>query len=193
MKNGEYMELLNCKSADEVYEKVRGWSSELSAHEHLVRSTILDIQASLEGLLKDVYYQILLTVLFQGEDEAENEKARDDLYKTITKMNFSAVFRVLRPILQAYPSSDLAPIQAINDLRNEVAHSKDIINAQYKGRNPFQDADTLAQVFLEAWAARDALRKFYQRMIEEPAAISAHYVNSYRANYDKVRAEEDES
>jgi hypothetical protein len=192
MNNSEYMELLNCQSDDEVYKKVRDWSSDLATHEHLVRSTILDIQASLEGLLKNLFYHILATVLFQGNDEVKNEKAKDDLKKTITKMNFSSIYRIFQPIFQAYPDSDLSPIQAINDLRNEVAHSKDLSSIQYKGRNPFKDADSLAQVYLEAWAARDALKKFYQVMIKEPAAISADYAAFYYANYDKVQAETDD-
>jgi len=189
MKPGDYMDLLHCETPEQVYERVSDWSSELTPREHLVRSTILDIQASLEGLLKNVYYQVLLTVLFQGEDEAGNEKAKDDLFNTITKMNFSSMFRVMRPLLKAFPSTDLEPIQSLNDLRNKVAHRQDMSKIEYKGRDPFNDADCLAQVYLDAWAARAELRKFYERMIEDPRALSAHYRRFYEENYDKPRKE----
>jgi hypothetical protein len=188
LEPGEYMELIHCTSEDQVLETIKNWSSELSDREHLIRSTILDIQAGLEGLLKNVFYQILLTVLFLGEDENKNLKAKDELYHSITKMNFSAVYRILRPIFQAYPDPDLDPIPEINDLRNRIAHTRTLSDLTYKGRNPFADADSLAQVYLEAWAARDALRKFYQRMVKEPAAISAHYAQFYRENFDKNQA-----
>ena len=192
MNIGEYMAMMDCQSSDEVYEKVSSWSSELSTHDHLVRSTILDIQASLEGLLKNVYFHILLTVLFQGKDKKKNESARDELFKTITRMNFSSIYRTLRPILQTYPDSDLYPIQAINDLRNDVAHSNEFSSIQYKGRNPFKDADSLAQVYLEAWAARESLKEFYHHMVKDPAAISAHYPEFGRTKFDNSKFENNE-
>jgi hypothetical protein len=180
MKNGDFMKLISCRTPEEVYERVRGWSSDLSQDEHLVRSTILDIQASLEGQLKYVLNQVLMTVLFQGSDRTKNSGAEDDLYGTVAQMSFSSVFRILRPVLRAFPSKDFDAIQAINDLRNRVAHSKSLSDVKYKGRNPFTDADCFAQVFLDAWAARQGLKDFYQRMIEEPASMAALHARFYR-------------
>jgi hypothetical protein len=180
MKNGDFMKLISCRTPEEVYERVRGWSSDFSQDQHLVRSTILDIQADLEGLLKYVLNQALMAVLFQTNDEAKSNGAKDDLDKTIGQMNFSSVFRILQPILRAYPSRDLDAIQAINELRNRVAHSRSLSDVKYKGRNPFTDADCFAQVFLDAWAARKALQDFHQRMIEEPASIAALHARFYR-------------
>ena len=191
MKAGEYIELMNCHNEDEVIERIREWSSDLSPHEHLIRSTILEIQASLEGLMKDLYCKVLLLVLFQGNDEKENMKNQDDLKKSVTRLSFSSIYRILRPILQAYPDPDLTFINEINELRNQVAHLRNISEIQYKGRNPFHDVDALAQIYWEARAARDALRKFYQIMIKEPNSINTHYAKFYRENFEKEQTESD--
>ncbi len=180
MKNGDFMKLINCRTPEEVYERVRGWSFDLSKDEHLVRSTILDIQANLEGQLKFVLSQVLTTVLFRRTDEAKGSGPKDDLFTTVAQMSFSSVFRILQPLLRAYPSRDLDAIQAINALRNRVAHSRSLSDVKYKGRSPFTDADCFAQVFLDAWAARKALQDFHQRMIEEPASIAALHARFYR-------------
>ena len=193
MNEGDFMKLLNCSTEEEVLDKVKSWSSDLSDREHLVRSIILDIQASLEGLLKNLLYHILFTVLFQGENNESNERAKDNLDKTITKMNFSSVYRILEPILDAYPARDLSSIPALNDLRNRVAHSQNLSDVTYNGRNPFTNADSLAQVYLDAWAARDALRKFYKNMIEEPLAKSAYYAQFFHKNFDKLKNESEDN
>lgn len=180
MKNGDYMKLISCRTPEEVYERVRGWSSDLSKDEHLVRSTILDIQANLEGQLKFVLNQVLTTVLFPANDDAKGSGPKDDLYRTVAQMSFSSVFRILRPVLRAFPTRDLDAIQAINELRDRVAHSKSLSDVKYKGRSPFADGDCFAQVFLDAWAARKALQDFHQRTIEEPASMAALHARFYR-------------
>jgi hypothetical protein len=167
-----------------VYERVRSWSSDLSKDEHLVRSTILDVHANLEGQMKYVLQHILMTVLFQRNDEAKDGSAKDDLSGMVERMSFVSVFRTLQPVLRAFPSKDSDSIQAINDLRNRVAHSKSLSDVEYKGRNPFTDADCFAQVFLDAWVARQGLKDFYQRMVEEPASMAALHARLYRERFE---------
>jgi hypothetical protein len=48
MTRTRYMDLINCSTPEEVYVRVREWSSDLTEQEHIVRSTILDIHADIE-------------------------------------------------------------------------------------------------------------------------------------------------
>ena len=66
MSQGMYMDLIHCSTPEEVYATVRDWISDLTDHEHLVRSTILDIHADVERVMKQTLYHILLGVMFHG-------------------------------------------------------------------------------------------------------------------------------
>jgi hypothetical protein len=177
------MKLIKCEAPEQVYRRVREWTSELTDDEHLVRSTILDVHASLEGRLKYVLYDLLVGAMFRDLDEEDEsyEKKRDKLRRTVDKMNFAAVHRQLKPLLEAFPSGELANIPIVNELRNQVVHGGDTKCVQYKGRSPFTDADCLAQLYFDVWAARSELAKFLERQVDDPRALLEHYKREERA------------
>jgi len=111
---------------------------------------------------------------------ANDRKLTDaELIRAIRFM-VAAEYEAIQMYMQLAESTD-------NSLAIEVL--QDMSKIEYKGRDPFNDADCLAQVYLDAWAARAELRKFYERMIEDPRALSAHYRRFYEENYDKPRKE----
>ena len=99
--------------------------------------------------------------------EDQDEKTLKDHEKMIEGLSFGQMYRTLWPILKNWPY-DISHIQAINDLRNQVAHKKDVSSIDYKGRNPFDDADSFAQVFFDAWAVKKELGKFLHRKVIDP-------------------------
>lgn len=187
MTANRYMNLINCSTFEEVYAKVRSWSSDLSDHVHLVRSTILDIHLDIERVLKQILYHVLLGIIFHGEDEAEYELHCKKLEEMVSNLNFATVHRLLRPAFEAFAAPDLANIQPINQLRNSVAHAKDVENVLYKGRSPFTDPDCLAQLYFDGWAVRQELGHFFERMIDDPRRLMDHYASFYRENYDRLK------
>jgi hypothetical protein len=156
----EFMEMIACTTPDQVFEQVKRWSSDLTDRQHLVRSTILDIHADIERLLKQILYRRQLILVFESDDTAEYEEHKRALQKSITGLNFATVHRILRPALDAFPSPDLRDISGINELRNNVTHAGRLGDILYKNRSPFEDPDCLAQVFLEGWAIRKELGHF---------------------------------
>jgi len=186
MSKINFVDLIHCKNADEVREAVRKWSSDKTEQEQLIRSSILDMHVNVEISLKWILYQHMLTILFQDDDQKKYEKHRAILEKTISDMNFSAVHRILKPCLNAFPASELKLIGAVNDVRNSATH-KSIDAVSYKGRNPFKDHDALAELFVDCWAIRKCLSDFYERKIEDPQALAKYY-KEYYDKHQKTKA-----
>ena len=187
MPGQRYMDLINCQSPEEVYARVREWSSDLSDQEHLIRSTILDIQADIERTLKQVLYQILLPLVFHGNDEVEHEAHKAKLEGMVTGLPFSTVHRLLKSPLDAYPVDEYDDIQRINEARNYIANRTDISKLSYKSRSLFSDPDCFAQLFFDGWAVRQQLGKFYETMISSPRWHLEHYAKFYQENYHKLK------
>jgi hypothetical protein len=59
-------------------------------------------------------------------------------------------------------------IGEINNTRNAAAHSDAVERVSYKGRNPFNDPDSFAQMYLDVWAITQAMAKFFEWVIERP-------------------------
>ncbi len=134
-----YMDLLNLKTPEEVYQQVKKLASGLSDDEHLTRSCIFDLHAAVEIELRRIYYHVFRALLFQTNDEAENAKTLEKFDKMIERLSFMDMYRVLTPVLNSWPYPDLELIKAINDTRNKAAHGGDTAKALYKDRNPFRD------------------------------------------------------
>lgn len=182
--DNRYMSLINCHTTEEVRKRVREWSSSLTQDQHLIRSAILDIHASVEATLKQVLYQALLPLLFDDGDEKQNVQRRSSLERMIRGLNFGTAHRILKPAFDACPADELSDLSLINEVRNQVAHGS-VNKALYKARNPFADADSLAQLFFDAWALKQVLGDFYHTMIGDPRALAVHYERFYRDNYDR--------
>lgn len=190
MSSNRYLELLSCSNPSEVYQKAREFSSDRSENEHLTRSTILDIHANMETKLKQVLYQHMFGILFQDDNETENKKRKKSLEKTITRLSFMDVYRLLKPCLDAFPAPDFASIEHINNVRNQVTHAGSMGKVTYKDRNPYKAPDSLAQLFLDSWAVCEELTHFYQTMIADPRGIAEHYAKFYSEHYKDLQLEE---
>jgi len=181
-----YMDLINCSTPEEVYGRVREWSSDLSEHEHVVRSTILDIHTEVELKLKQVLFHSLKSLIFNGDGEEEHEKHCQELERMVTRLSLNQVHQALQPALKAAPHEEFDDIRPINEVRNSLAHSRDLSKVTYKNRSPFNDPDALAQLFFEGWAVRQQLGEFYEHMIAEPRVLAEHYAKFYAENYHRV-------
>lgn len=159
--------MIGCRTPEEVYENVKSWSSNLQDKKHTIRSTIIEIHAEIERIMKEILYWHFFKILFQDDEEDKNKKRRESLWNMVHSLNFSNVYRILKPCLKAYPASDLDNIPNINEIRNKVVHSN-INNALYKNRNPFTNFDCLAQIYVESWAVTKSLYDFRDRLVIKP-------------------------
>jgi hypothetical protein len=171
--------MINVKSPSEAYEYVKQLSSALTDDEHLVRSCIFDLHAAVEIELKRVFSHTFSPLLFRADDDDQNRESEEALDKMISKLSFAQVYRVLKPILDSWPYPDLMSIQALNDARNQVAHETDIGKVDYKGRNPFSDADCFAQMFIDVFAIREAIAEFFDHGVDYQKTVLERYVAEY--------------
>ncbi|GEM_PF-1733254 len=176
--NNRYLDMVGFSTPEEAYKKIKEWVSDLSDQDHLIRSTIFDIHAGIELELRRIFYHHNKSLLFLTGKEKEDAVVLQDFEKMIDKLSFGDMFRILKPILiHWYP--DLENIEEINKLRNQVAHRANIEDIPYRGRNPFKDADSFAQVFFDAWAIKQCLPKFFYKTIEDPKARCKEYYKAY--------------
>ena len=189
MQNKRYLDLVGFSAPEEAYKKIKEWVSGLSDDQHLIRSTIFDIHAGIELLLRQILYHYLKALIFQTSNEKENEKTLEPFDKMMEKLGFSSMYRILKPILDSWPYPDLANIQPINDLRNQVAHSNLVDEIKYKGRNPFKEEDAFAQVFFEAWAIKQELTKFFYKAVEDPRFMCKKYYEVYEKYLEEHKNE----
>jgi len=174
-----YMDMLNCTSDEEVYAKVRQLAGNLTDREQTVLSVILKIHASVEDQLRQVLRLTLHPQLFLTDDEIENEKTEMRFSKMIDKLGFRDMQRLLEPALSSWPYPELCDISEINTTRNQAAHARNTSKVSYKGRNPFTDADCLAQMFVDAFAFRAAMRKFVDHAVTRQEIILKRYTERY--------------
>ncbi|KZD14991.1 MAG: hypothetical protein AO396_07015 [Candidatus Fermentibacter daniensis] len=174
-----YMDMLNCKSDEEVYAKVRQLAGNLTDREQTVLSVILQIHASVENELRQVLQLTLHPHLFLTDDEIENEKTEIRFSIMIDKLGFRDMQRLLEPALTSWPYPELRDISEINTVRNQAAHARDIRRVSYKGRNPFTDPDCLAQMFIDTFAFRSAMRKFVDHAVTRQQTILKRYIEKY--------------
>ena len=174
-----YLDVLNFRSAKEAYEQVRQLASELTSDQHLIRSCIFDLHAAVEVELRRVFYQTFKTQLFLTDDEKQNEEAVARFGKMIGGLGFTDMYRILRPVLNSWPYPDLQSINDINATRNAAAHGNAVERVSYKGRNPFNDADCFAQMYLDVWAIKQSMARYFYKVIEGPQAQFKRYVDKY--------------
>ncbi|MEK7187473.1 MAG: hypothetical protein AAB691_01335 [Patescibacteria group bacterium] len=181
--------MVGFSTPEEAYKKIKTWVSDLSDQDHLIRSTIFDIHAGIELELRRIFYHHNKSLLFLTGKEKEDAVVLQDFEKMIDKLSFGDMFRILKPILiHWYP--DLENIDSVNKLRNQVAHKADIESITYKGRNPFKDADSFAELFIDAWAIKQCLPKFFYKAIEDPRTRCKEYYGAYEKYVLKKEAPE---
>lgn len=184
---GEYAAMINAATPEEVYQKVREWTSNLSEKEHLIRSIVLDIHATLEDRLKEILRRLLSPLIINWGDLGEYEQHKKTLLATINRMSFMRVYELLKPALDAFDrdSIDLALLSEINTLRNEAAHPKDK-DLIFRGRRLFADHDTLAHLFVSSWAMNKEIEKFIEKMIDDPIEFQRVGYNVYHGKSNPI-------
>jgi hypothetical protein len=174
-----YLELMNFRTAEEAYARVKDLASELSDDQHLIRSCIFDLHAGVEIELRRIIFHTFRPQLFLTDDEIENKRVLSQFDKMTSRLSFMDMYRVLRPILNSWPYPELKSIQDINEARIAAAHGNSVEKVFYKGRNPFKDADCFAQMYFDVWAITQAAAKFFERVIEMPKVRLKRYVDKY--------------
>ncbi|MBL7203502.1 MAG: hypothetical protein ISS63_04100 [Desulfobacteraceae bacterium] len=167
-KNNTYADQINCSTLEGVCEKIRKWNFNISKEHHLIRSAILSLHANIEGFLKQILFHHMLGLINPDFYEEDNELHIDRLSKSIDRMSFSHILKLLQPCLNAADSDTFNNLANINQIRNYATH-KDIMKARYKGRNPFTDHDALAQLFIDVEHIHSELGEFYVQKIGLPA------------------------
>lgn len=188
-KKNQYVDLVGFKTSEEAYKKIKEWTSNLSDDDHFVRSVIFDIHAGIEVLFRQIFYHHFKPIIFETGKKFEDELALDDLRKMIERLGFEQMKRILWPILKNWPY-DLSSIIPLSDLRNQVAHQNNIEEIKYKGKNPFRNADSFAQVFIDSWVVKQELTKFLRRRITGPQEECKRYYEAYKELGEKKSAKE---
>lgn len=178
-KINKYLDLVGFNTPEQAYKKIKEWTSSLTDDDHFVRSVIFDIYAGIEILFRQIFYHYFKQIVFETGKEAEDKKVFFDLEKMVEDLSFGQMYKILWPILKNWPY-DIASIKPLSDLRNQIAHQNNIEKIVYKGRNPFRDADSFAQVFFDAWATRHELIKFFHRRIIDPQEEYKRYYEAYK-------------
>ena len=124
-KNNKYAKQINCSTLEDVCEKIRKWNFNISDEHHLIRSAILSLHANIEGFLKQILFHHMLGLINPDFYEEENESHIDKLSKSIDRMSFSHILKLLQPCLNAAESNTFNNLTIINQIRNAATH-KDI-------------------------------------------------------------------
>jgi len=178
-KKDRYLDLVGFDTPEQAYRKIKEWTSNLTDDDHFVRSVIFDIHAGIEILFRQIFYHYFKPIIFETGKKDEDRKVFSDLEKMVDDLSFGQMYKVLWPILKNWPY-DIASIKSLSDLRNQVAHQSNVEKISYKGRNPFRDGDSFAQVFFDAWATRQELTKFFHRRITGPQEECKIYYKAYK-------------
>lgn len=185
MAESSYMDSMGFSTPEEAFTSVKDWSSGLSDREHLARSTIQDIQLTIEIRLKHILYEILKPAVFKGNDEAVYRENCRKVEKMLGKLNFGVVIRILEPILKATEVPEFDDIHDVNEVRGQVTHKGNLSEVEYKGLNPIDDAEGLAHLFSDAFYILQSLTKFEDAMIQAPKMEIEFLVKYYEDRKNK--------
>jgi len=178
-KTNTYMDMLSCHSEEQLFAKVRQLTSSLTDREHDILSVILQLHAAVEDELRQVLRDSLHDHLFLSDDDSENSKTETRFIKMVSKLGFINMYRLLKPALKSWPYPELDDLPVINETRNQATHGRDLTQVEYKGRNPFEDADCLAQMFLDVFAIRKVMKKFRDHAVNRQATYLRRYIEKY--------------
>ncbi|TKJ42462.1 hypothetical protein CEE37_01910 [candidate division LCP-89 bacterium B3_LCP] len=188
----KYINILGCSTKEEVLALVKSWTSDRTDMNHIVRSIVLDIHASIESMMKEILYEHLsdLILWMEGYDEL-HESCLKELDRIVKRMSFSQVHKLLRPCFKSFVATELDEyIPVINNLRNEFAHKK-TGSIKYKGRDPSEDPDCFAQIYLDSWYVHSRLNEFIERRISDQRAMNERGWECYAGRCtNKKNAEE---
>src|ERR1700730_2146193 len=190
------MDLLNIDDEAAVLQQIKQLASELSDHDHLIRSCIFDLHAAVEIELRRIYFHHFRSFFFITDDKSANRRIKDTFEKMIERLSFWDMWRVLKPIMVEW-YSDFEAIEAINNTRNAAAHGN-IEKVQYKGRSPFKEPDCLCQMYFDVLAIKQSIPKFFWCVKKPYYQLAAYYekygeIGTPQAIIDEVDKWYDES
>jgi len=139
----QYLNLVGFDTPKQAYQKIKEWTSDLTDDDHFVRSVIFGIHAGIEILFRQIFYHYFKPIVFETSKEVEDKIVFSDLEKMIDDLSFAQMCKILWPILKNWPY-DISSIKELYNLRNQVAHQNNIEKINYKGRNPFREAESFA-------------------------------------------------
>jgi hypothetical protein len=176
MLENKNMDFLDIKDEESVLVRIKQLASDLTDHEHLIRSCIFDLHAAVEFELRRIFFWHFQSLLFFTDDTERNKKIKTSFEKMIERLGFMDMWRILKPVMiEWYPDFD--NIDKINETRNKAAHS-DVKKVRYKGRNPFDNPDCLCEIYIDVWAIKQCTPKFFDRMMR-PFYLNRAYYNKY--------------
>lgn len=171
-----YIDLLNIDDEAAVLQVIKKLASQLSDHEHLIRSCIFDLHAAVETDLRRIFFLHFQPLLFLTSDEVENRGVKQQFEKMIDRLSFMDMWRILSPVMTPW-YAEFKYIEDINKTRNQASHSK-IGKVKYKDRSPFNEPDCLCQMYFDVWAIKQAMPKFFGK-IRQPYYQARAYYNKY--------------
>lgn len=172
-----YLDLLGLDE-DEARVRIPVMASELSGEQHAIRSTILDLQLTVEIELRRILFHHFRKLILVSNDDERVVKERT-LNASIDRLNFGQMWKLIEFAIKDCPWPDLELIPEINKTRNQVAHGEQIEKIRYRGRNPFSDADCLASMYFDVFAIKSSLPRFFWRTIEEPDWQLKYFYSAY--------------
>lgn len=171
-----YMDLLNITDEKTVLQSIQHLVSDLSDHDHLVRSCILDLHAAVEIELRRILFFHFQPLLYLTDDKDQNRRIKQRFEKMIDNLGWSGMWRILKVVMiDWYP--DFESIDAINETRNQAAHG-DAKKVHYKKRSPFNNPDCLCQIYFDVWGIRQQCKRFCWK-IREPYYLNRTYFEKY--------------
>jgi hypothetical protein len=89
-----YMDLLNINDETEVLRVIKKLASQLSDHDHLIRSCIFDLHAVVEIDLRRIFFHHFQSLLFLTNDKNENHSVKQRFEKMIDQLSFMQMWRI---------------------------------------------------------------------------------------------------
>ncbi len=171
-----YLKRLGFESSNLVYRELANVLPKRSEKIRLIASAMNEIHATLDEILKSIL-TAQLTTFHRTSDQTTHKALQKKLKVPVQRMNFVHVFRLLAPLLKHYSQlsrNDLKNLDTINKIRNEITH-EGFEKVDYKGRNPFHDEDSLAQIIFDCAVLVNRLHAFHK---SQPGYMSLERLTS---------------
>ncbi len=138
-----------------------------------------------EDRINGIMYRWLVHDPPKADTQKKTEKLKNELHKTITKMNFSTKYQLMFPFFSENFPVESKDIWKLNDLRNEIFHGKSIKEAKFKGKL-ISEEKTVESLFVAAQMAVMQLDKF-DELLYEPKALAENRANRLKELGEPLR------
>lgn len=104
------------------------------------------------------------------EDAVVTERASEELWKKVVKMNFAQKYALLEPHFAMYFPKEAGDVWKLNDLRNDIFHGHAVANAKFDG-SPISNEETVENIFHCAQYVTMRFAEFWE-LVDSPHAIA---------------------